>query len=62
VTFAFASLGGLLAAGAVGAPDLSLLLYPLYYFAVNGAIVVLIQQRRSVLAVTGGAPAGRGGR
>jgi hypothetical protein len=50
VTFAFASLGGLLAAGAVGAADLSLLLYPLYYFAVNGAIVVLIHHRRVVLA------------
>ena len=30
-TFAFASLGGALAAGAVGAPDLALLLYPIYY-------------------------------
>ena len=62
VTFAFASLGGLLAAGAVGALDLSLLLYPLYYFAVNAAIVVLIHHRRSVLAAVSGVPAGRGGR
>jgi len=49
VTFAFASLGGLLAAGAVGAPDLSLLLYPVYYCLVNGAIVVLIHHRRVAL-------------
>ena len=62
VTFAFASLGGLLAAGAVGAPDPSLLLSPLYSFAVNAAIVVLILHRRSVLAAVSGAPAGRGGR
>jgi hypothetical protein len=62
VTFAFASLGGLLAAGAVGALDLSLLLYPLYYCAVNAAIVALILHRRSVLAAVRGAPAGRGGR
>ena len=46
-TFAFASLGGLLAAGAVGAPDLSLLLYPVYFGVVNGAIAVLIHQRRT---------------
>jgi len=49
VTFAFASLGGLLAAGAVGALDLSLLLYPIYYCLVNGAVVVLIHHRRGVL-------------
>jgi hypothetical protein len=48
-TFAFASLGGALAAGAVGAPDLSLLLYPVYYCLVNGAIVLLIRHRRGVL-------------
>jgi hypothetical protein len=47
-TFAFASLSGLLAAGAVGAPDLSLLLYPLYFGVLNGAIAVLIHQRRRV--------------
>jgi hypothetical protein len=46
-TFAFASLGGALAAGAVGALDLSLLVYPLYYCVVNGAIAVLIHQRRA---------------
>jgi hypothetical protein len=50
VTFAFASLGGALAAGAVGAVDVSLLLYPVYYCLVNGAIALLIYQRRMVLA------------
>ena len=50
VTFAFASLGGALAAGAVGAVDVSLLLYPVYYCLVNGAIALLIHQRRLVLA------------
>ncbi len=49
VTFAFASLGGALAAGAVGAIDVSLLLYPVYYCVINGAIALLIWQRRSVL-------------
>ncbi len=38
ITFAFASLGGALAAGAVGAVDVSLLLYPAYYCVINGAI------------------------
>jgi hypothetical protein len=51
VTFAFASLGGALAAGAVGAVDVSLLLYPVYYCVINGAIALLIWQRRSVLRV-----------
>jgi hypothetical protein len=50
VTFAFASLGGALAAGAVGSVDLSLLLYPAYYCVVNGAIALLIVHRRAVLA------------
>ena len=59
VTFAFASLGGALAAGAVGAIDLSLLLYPVYFCLVNGAIALLIHHRRAVL---GGAPALAGGR
>ena len=49
VTFAFASLGGVLAAGAVGAWDVSLLLYPVYYCAANGAIALLIVERRAVL-------------
>jgi len=46
-TFALASLGGVLAAGAVGTGDASLLLYPLYFCAINGAIALLIAQRRS---------------
>jgi hypothetical protein len=50
VTFAFASVGGGLAAAAVGALDLALLLYPLYFCLVNGAIAVLIVQRRASLA------------
>ena len=50
VTFALASLGGLLAAGAVGAPDVSLLLYPVYFCLVNGALATLIHHRRGVLA------------
>jgi hypothetical protein len=48
-TFAFASLGGALAAGAVGAPDLALLLYPIYYCLVNGAISAFIVHRRGAL-------------
>jgi hypothetical protein len=50
VTFAFASLSGALAAGAVGAFDLSLLLYPVYFCLANGALALLIYQRRMVLA------------
>jgi len=46
VTFALASVGGALAAGAVGAVDVSLLLYPLYYCLVNGALALLIWERR----------------
>jgi hypothetical protein len=49
-TFALASLSGALAAGAVGAPHPSLLLYPVYYCLANGAIAVLIHRRRSLLA------------
>jgi hypothetical protein len=49
-TFALASVGGALAAGAVGAADPSLLLYPLYFCAINAAIAVLIAQRRARLA------------
>jgi len=51
VTFAFASVGGALAAGAVGAVDFSLLLYPVYYCFVNGAIALLIYHRRVVKGV-----------
>ncbi|HEX6677228.1 MAG TPA: hypothetical protein VF486_19645 [Actinomycetes bacterium] len=49
-TFALASLGGVLAAGSVGAADPSLLLYPIYFCLVNGAIAALIRHRRGVLA------------
>src|SRR5438128_895273 len=49
-TFALASLSGALAAGAVGAPDPSLLLYPVYYFLANRAIAILIYYRRKLLA------------
>jgi hypothetical protein len=49
-TFAFASGGGALAAGAVGALDYSLLLYPVYFCLVNGAIALLIAGRRRVIA------------
>jgi hypothetical protein len=45
-TFALASLGGLLAAGSVGALEPSLLLYPAYYCVVNGALALLIHYRR----------------
>ena len=48
-TYAFASLGGALAAGAVGALDPALLLYPIYYCVVNGAISVLIVHRRRAI-------------
>jgi hypothetical protein len=49
-TFAFASAAGALAAGAVGALDASLLLYPVYFCLVNGALAALIVQRRAVIA------------
>jgi hypothetical protein len=48
-TYALASVGGVLAAGAVGTGDPSLLLYPLYFCAINGAIALLIAQRRARL-------------
>jgi hypothetical protein len=49
-TYALASLAGGLAVGAVGAPDVALLLYPVYFCFVNAAIALLIHHRRSVLA------------
>ena len=69
-TFALASLGGVLAAGAVGVFDVSLLLYPTYYCLVDGAIALLIASRRCTLpsrlrdpaarlAVAGAAPPDR---
>jgi len=47
-SFVLASLGGALAAFAVGAPDPALLLYPVYFCAVNAAIALLIAWGRSV--------------
>jgi hypothetical protein len=55
-TFALASLGGALAAGAVGVLDVSLLLYPTYYCLVNGAIALLICRRRSTLSSDSATP------
>ena len=49
-TFVFASMAGALAAGAVGALDLSLLVYPVYFFLANGALALLIVSRRRVIA------------
>jgi hypothetical protein len=60
VTFALASVSGALAAGAVGALDVSLLLYPVYYCVANAAIALLIHHRRAVLAapvISGATPA-----
>jgi hypothetical protein len=45
-TYALASLAGALAAGAVGVLDVSLLIYPIYYCLINGALAVLICVRR----------------
>jgi hypothetical protein len=56
-TFAFASLGGLLAAGAVGTLEVSLLIYPVYFGLVNGAIAILILNRRIVVHRRGSAEA-----
>jgi hypothetical protein len=56
-TFVFASLGGLLGAGAVGALDVSLLIYPIYFGLVNGAIAILIHHRRRVVHRSGSAGA-----
>jgi hypothetical protein len=49
VTFVGASISGALAAGAVGAVDAALLIYPIYYCLANGALALLIQHRRTVL-------------
>ena len=43
------SASGAPAVGAVGALDLTLISYPLYYCLVNGAISAFIHQRRAVL-------------
>jgi hypothetical protein len=53
-TFVYASIGGALAAAAVGVADdaaATLLLYPIYYCLANGAIAVLIHRRRAVLGL-----------
>jgi hypothetical protein len=50
VTYVGASAAGALAAGAVGALDVSLLLSPVYYCLVNIAIAILISHRRGALA------------
>lgn len=46
-TFALASVGGALAAGSVAAVEPALLLYPVYYCVVNGALALLIVHRRA---------------
>ncbi len=51
-TYALASVGGALAAGAVGEADLSLLLYPVYYCLANAAMAILIHRRRTSRDVT----------
>ena len=48
-TFVLASLGGALAAGAVGGPEPALLVYPAYFVVVNGALALLIHHRRVVV-------------
>jgi hypothetical protein len=49
-SFVLASLGGALATGAVASADPALLVYPLYFCAVNAAIALLIHRRRVALA------------
>lgn len=46
-TFALGSLAGALALGSVAGLEPSLLAYPLYYCLVNGALALVIQQRRA---------------
>jgi len=48
-TYALASLAGAFAAGSVGALVPALLLYPVHFCLLNGAIAVLILRRRKVL-------------
>jgi hypothetical protein len=48
-TFAFASLGGAMAAGAAGGATASLLLYPGYYCLANAALALLLWSRRRSL-------------
>jgi hypothetical protein len=51
--YSLASVAGGLSAGAVGALDVSLLLYPVYYCVANGALALLILARRSALLHAG---------
>lgn len=46
-TFALGCLAGALATAAVGALDLALLLYPVYFCLANGALALLIYHRRT---------------
>jgi hypothetical protein len=50
-TYALASIGGGLAAAAVGTPNLSLLAYPVYYCPINAATAILLRHRRSTVGV-----------
>jgi hypothetical protein len=45
-TFALASLGGIAAMGAVQAPSVALLMYPVYFALVNAALTAVIVHRR----------------
>jgi hypothetical protein len=55
VSFVLASVGGALAAAAVGSGDVSLLLYPVYFALVNAAIALVIHGRRQAgLRLPGG--------
>jgi hypothetical protein len=47
-TYALASTAGLLSTFAVGAIEVSLLLYPVYFFLANGLIAVVIVLRKRV--------------
>jgi hypothetical protein len=48
-SFALASIGGALAVGAVGSARPALLMYPVYFCLVNGAIALLIHHRRTAM-------------
>jgi len=50
-TYALASLGGALAAGAAAGSNLSILVYPAYYCLVNAVTAILIQRQRAILGV-----------
>ncbi len=47
-TYALASFGGLAAMGAVSAPSLQLLMYPVYFALVNAALTLVLAGRRRV--------------